>query len=91
MAIKDILTKGVSYGDIDLYKSRFDFEKFEIEDYCKDNDIDYNIIASEVDSIRYSVKIENLDKKSKDFYDDKQKRTNGTSKHIHFQDDSSRA
>ena len=35
-------------------------EKFEIEDYCKDNDIDYNIIASEVDSIRYSVKIENL-------------------------------
>lgn len=66
-------------------------EKFEIEDYCKDNDIDYNIIASEVDSIRYSVKIENLDKKSKDFYDDKQKRTNGTSKHIHFQDDSSRA
>ena len=32
MAIKDILTKGVSYGDIDLYKSRFDFEKFEIEE-----------------------------------------------------------
>ena len=35
MAIKDILTKGVSYGDIDLYKSRFDFEKFEIEEQDK--------------------------------------------------------
>ncbi len=35
MAIKDILTKNVNYGDINLYKSGFDFEKFEIEEEDK--------------------------------------------------------
>ena len=36
MAIKDILTKSVDYGNLNLYQSHFNFDKFEIQSNDKD-------------------------------------------------------
>ena len=68
MAIKDILTKSVNYGGLDLYQSNFDFSKFEIQP----GDRDLLLQSEQIISNSQRQMMKNLYEIAKNLYESQQ-------------------
>ena len=68
MAIKDILTKSVNYGGLDLYQSNFDFNKFEIQP----SDRDLLLQSEQIISNSQRQMMKNLYEIAKNLYESQQ-------------------
>ena len=68
MAIKDILSKNVNYGGLDLYHSNFDFDKFEIQP----GDRDLLLQSEQIISNSQRQMMKNLYEIAKNLYESQQ-------------------